>query len=174
MTARRRAAGAALVAALALLGCREVVYDIITNERIVRVPQTNRTDFTIDTGLIELPSKLGTDKTIDSSTLDLTATNFNATNPVTVTLSSADSRSPNAFREVATFSLEPLEEKNIVVVQTDPDDPLVTATQSDAVNIRFESSTTTPGLGEIEFRFTIHVLAHKKTPGTGAGTFIFY
>jgi hypothetical protein len=167
-------AAVAMAVVLAGAGCREVVYDIMTNERIVTVPASNRTEFTIDTGLIELPSKLGTDKTIDSSTLDLTATNSNALNPVDVVLSSADSRSPNAFREVATFSLEPLETKNIIVVQTEPDDPLVTATQSDAVNIRFDSTSPSPGLGVIEFRFTIHVLAHKRTPGTGAGTFLFY
>lgn len=174
MTPGRGVAAVASIAVLAGLGCREVVYDIMSNERIVTVPASNRTEFTIDTGAIELPSKLGTDKTIESSTLDLIATNFNAINPVTVVLSSADSRAPNAFREVATFSLEPLETKNIVVVQTDPDDPLVTATQSDAVNIRFDSTSAAPGIGQIEFRFTIRVLAHKRTPGTGAGTFLFY
>jgi len=174
MSRIKKLATVALAVVLAGAGCREVVYDIMTNERIVTVPASSRTEFTIDTGLIELPSKLGEDKTIDSSTLDLTATNSNALNPVDVVLSSADSRSPNAFREVATFSLEPLETKNIIVVQTEPDDPLVTATQSDAVNIRFDSTSPSPGLGEIEFRFTIHVLAHKRTPGTGAGTFLFY
>lgn len=170
----RRFAAAAVLAGLALAGCREVVYDIVTNERIVRVPATGRTEFTVDTGLIDLPSKLGLDKTIDSSTLTLTAMNLNLENPVTVELSSADNRNPNAFREVAVFDLQAGETREIVVVQTDPDDPLVTATQADAVNIRFHSISPAPGLGEIEFRFTIHVLAHKRTPGTGAGTFLFY
>lgn len=170
----RRVVLAGALAGLALIGCREVVYDISTNERLVRVPRTGRTNFTIDTGLIQLPSKLGSDKTIDSSTLELTAINLNEENAVNVVLSSADSRRPNSFREVVSFSLQPLETKQITVVQTDPEDPLVTASQSDAVNIRFDSTSESPGLGEIEFRFIIHVLAHKATPGTGAGTLLFY
>ncbi len=170
----RRIVLAVGLAALTMVGCREVVYDIMTNERLVRVPRTARTEFTIDTGLIELPSKLGTDKTIESSTLELTAINLNAENSVDVVLSSADSQRPNSFREVVSFSLAPLEERVITVVQTDPEDPLVTATQSDAVNIRFDSTSEAAGLGEIEFRFTIRVLAHKATPGTGAGTLLFY
>lgn len=162
------------LAALAFAGCREVVYDILTSERVVVVPRLNQVEFTIDTGLIELPSKLGTDKTIDRVTLNLEATNFNAENPVSVEISSADSRQPNAFRRVAAFSLGPGESGKFTVVQRDPNDPLVTATTSDAVNIRFDSTSPRPGLGEIEFRFTIHVLAHKRTPGTGAGTLLFY
>ena len=42
------------------------------------------------------------------------------------------------------------------------------------MNIRFDSRSPEPGIGELEFRFTIYVLAHKETPGTGAGTLLFY
>lgn len=173
----RRAACLAAVAATVALGvaCREVVYDILTNERLVRVPRSSRDEITIDTGRIELPSKLGTDKTIDSATLNLTGTNLNLENAVDVDISAASSNNPNVFGEIATgFHLEPGETRSITVVQTEPDDPLVSASQSDAVNIRFDSTSPAPGIGEIEFRFTIRVLAHKDTPGTGAGTLIFY
>lgn len=172
----RRAACLAAIAAAALgVACREVVYDILTNERLVRVPRSSRNDITIETGRIELPSKLGTDKTIDSATLNLTGTNLNLENPVDVDISAASSSNPNVFGEIATgFHLEPGETRSITIVQTEPDDPLVTASQSDAVNIRFDSTSPEPGVGELEFRFTIRVLAHKETPGTGAGTLIFY
>jgi hypothetical protein len=172
----RRAACLAAVAAAALgVGCREVVYDILTNERLVRVPRSSRNEITIETGRIELPSKLGTDKTIDSATLNLTGTNLNLENSVDVDISASSSNNPNVFGEIATgFHLEPGETRSITVVQTEPEDPLVTASQSDAVNIRFDSTSPEPGIGEIEFRFTIRVLAHKETPGTGAGTLIFY
>ena len=155
--------------------CRDVVYDILTNERIVRVPVSSKSQVTIDTGRIELPSRLGTDKTIDSATLNLTATNFNLENAVVVDILAASSLNLNVFGEITTgFRLEPGETRSITVVQTDPEDPLVTASQSESVNIRFDSTSAEPGIGEIEFRFTIHVLAHKETPGTGAGTLIFY
>lgn len=157
------------------MGCREVVYDILTNERIVRVPVSRKSEVTIDTGRIELPSRLGTDKTVDSATLNLTATNLNLENPVVVDISAASSLNPNVFGEITTgFRLDPGETRSIEVVQIGPQDPLVTATQSESVNIRFESTSPQPGIGEIEFRFTIRVLAHKETPGTGAGTLIFY
>lgn len=172
----RRAACLAAVAGAALgVGCREVVYDILTNERLVRVPRSSRNEITIETGRIELPSKLGTDKTIDSATLNLTGTNLNLENSVDVDISASSSNNPNVFGEIASgFHLEPGETRSITVVQTEPDDPLVTASQSDAVNIRFVSTSPVPGVGELEFRFTIRVLAHKDTPGTGAGTLIFY
>lgn len=156
-------------------GCREVVYDILTDERLVRVPESSRDEFTIDTGRIELPSRLGTDKTIDSATLELTATNFNLENAVTVDISAASSLNPNVFGPIASgIELQPGETRMITVVQTGPEDALVTASQSESVNIRFESNSPAPGIGEIEFRFTIRVLAHKETPGTGAGTLLFY
>ncbi|HUF90497.1 MAG TPA: hypothetical protein VMR66_11035 [Gemmatimonadota bacterium] len=164
-----------LLAAALVPGCREVVYDILTNERIVRVPVTSRNQFTIDTGNIVLPSRLGTDKTIESATLNLTATNFNLENPVVVDISAASSLNPSVFGPIASgVSLDPGETRSITVVQTGPDDALVTASQSESVNIRFDSTSPEPGIGEIEFRFTIRVLAHKETPGTGAGTLIFY
>jgi hypothetical protein len=172
---RRAGCLAAVAAAVLGMACREVVYDILTNERLVRVPRSSRNEITIETGRIELPSKLGTDKTIDSSTLNLTGTNLNLENAVDVDISAASSNNPNVFGEIATgFHLEPGETRSITVVQTEPDDPLVTASQSDAVNIRFDSTSQVPGVGELEFRFTIRVLAHKDTPGTGAGTLIFY
>ncbi|MGH7566420.1 MAG: hypothetical protein ACREK2_06290 [Gemmatimonadota bacterium] len=164
-----------LLAAALGAGCREVIYDIMTDERIVRVPATSKSEITIDTGRIELPSRLGTDKTVDSATLSLTATNLNLENPVIVDILAASSLNPNVFGEITTgFRLDPGETRSIQVVQTGPDDPLVTASQSESVNIRFESTSPQPGIGEIEFRFTIHVIAHKETPGTGAGTLIFY
>jgi hypothetical protein len=129
----------------------------------------------MDTGRIDLPSRLGTDKTVDSATLNLTATNLNLENAVVVDISVASSLNPNVFGEVTSgLRLDPGETRSIAVVQKDPEDPLVTATQSESVNIRFESRSPQPGIGEIEFRFTIHVIAHKETPGTGAGTLIFY
>ena len=156
-------------------GCREVVYDILTDERTVRVPESSKSDITIDTGRIELPSRLGTDKTVDSATLQLTATNFNPDNSVVVDISVASSRNPNVFGEITSgLRLDPGETRSVEVVQTRKQDPLVLATQSESVNVRFESTSPEPGIGEIEFRFTIHVVAHKETPGTGAGTLIFY
>jgi len=164
-----------LAVAAVAAGCREVVYDILTDERTVRVPESGKSDITMDTGRIELPSRLGTDKTVDSATLELTATNFNPDNRVDVDISVASSRNPNVFGEITSgLRLDPGETRSIEVVQTGEQDPLVLASQSESVNIRFESSSPEPGIGEIEFRFTIHVVAHKETPGTGAGTLIFY
>lgn len=174
-TGRGRWLAAGLLALALAPACREVVYDILTDERIVRVPVTSRDEFTIDTGRIELPSRLGTDKTIDSATLNLVATNFNLDNPVVVDIFVASSLNPNVFGPIATgIELAPGETRSITVVQTGPEDALVTASQSESVNIRFDSTSPEPGIGEIEFRFTIRVLAHKETPGTGAGTLIFY
>jgi hypothetical protein len=151
------------------------VYDIVTDERIVRVPVSSKSEITLDTGRITLPSRLGTDKTVESATLNLTATNFHPDNPVVVDISAASSLHPNVFGDITRgLRLDPGETRSVQVVQRDADDPLVTATQSESVNIRFESTSPEPGIGEIEFRFTIHVLAHKDTPGTGAGTLIFY
>jgi hypothetical protein len=165
----------ALAAAAFGAGCREVVYDILTDERTVRVPESSKSEITMDTGRIGLPSRLGTDKIVDSATLELTATNFNADNRVVVDISVASSRNPNVFGEITSgLGLDPGETRSIEVVQTGVQDPLVLATQSESVNIRFESTSPEPGIGEIEFRFTIHVVAHKETPGTGAGTLIFY
>jgi hypothetical protein len=158
---------------LAAPACRRTVFDIVTSERVVRAPRSVRTTFTLDTR-IELPSTLGVDKTVDSSTLDLTTTNFNTTNPVTVALSIADADNPGLFRPVVTYELASGETRQIRVVQTQPDDALVRATQTDALIIRFDSTSPAPGIGEIEFRFTVRVLAHKETPGTGAGTLLFY
>ena len=182
MSARRRQPSLTWGWSLAILfavglgmGCREVVYDILTDERTVRVPQSSRSQVTMDTGRIDLPTRLGTDKTVDSSTLNLTATNLNLVNSVVVDISAASSNHPNVFGEIATgLALEPGETRTITVVQTEPDAPLVTAAQSESVNIRFVSTSPAPGIGEIEFLFTIRVLAHKDTPGTGAGTLIFY
>ena len=141
----------------------------------MRVPASGKSDITMDTGRIDLPSRLGTDKTVDSATLQLTATNFNADNSVVVDISVASSRNPNVFGEITSgLGLGPGETRSIEVVQTGQQDPLVLASQSESVNIRFESTSPEPGIGEIEFRFTIHVVAHKETPGTGAGTLIFY
>ena len=118
---------------------------------------------------------VGTDKTVDSATLLLTATNLNPDNPVVVAISAASSLNPNVFGEITSgLRLDPGETRTVRVSQTDSDDPLVTATQSESVNIRFDSRSPKPGIGELEFRFTIHVLAHKETPGTGAGTLLFY
>lgn len=163
-----------LTGLLTVSACLQTVYDIITEERLVRVPQSSGTEFEVETGRIELPTKLGTDKTVDSVTLDLEGTNLNQDNPVTVDISAASSLEPNAFRPVATFEIGAGQIRRIQAVQTEPDDALVLATQSDFVNIRFESRSPRPGIGEIEFRFTIRVLAHKDTPGTGAGTLLFY
>lgn len=33
-------------------GCREVIYDILTDERLVRVPASSRDQITMDTGRI--------------------------------------------------------------------------------------------------------------------------
>jgi hypothetical protein len=166
---------AALVAVALGSACREVIYDILTDERLVIVPVSSRSEVTLDTGRIDLPARLGTDKTVDSTTLNLTATNFNLENPVVVDILAASSRNPNVFGEVLTgFALEPGQTRSVQVVQTEVDDPLVAAVTSESVNIRFVSTSPAPGIGEIEFLFTIHVLAHKDTPGTGAGTLIFY
>lgn len=176
----RHASGTLRALALGLVvvlapGCREVIYDILTDERLVRVPASSRDEITMDTGRIQLPSRLGTDKTVDSATLVLTATNMHADNPVVVAISAASSLNPNVFGEITSgLRLDPGETRTVRVSQTDPDDPLVTATQSESVNIRFDSRSPEPGIGELEFRFTIHVLAHKETPGTGAGTLLFY
>lgn len=175
MRARGPARTAALLASLlAASACMEVVYDITTDERLVTVPATNRLESSVETGRIDLPTKIGTDKTIDSVTLDLSTTNFNAENPVTVTISAASSLAPNAFRPIATIEVGADTGRDVRVVQTDPDDALVLAVQSDFVNIRFDAVSPAPGIGEIEFRFTIRLLAHKRTPGTGAGTLLFY
>jgi len=147
----------------------------VTNERVVRVPENpRRSEFTIDTGRIDLPTKLGTDKTVESATLLLTAANLNVDNPVEVSISSANSFEPNNFGPIATFSLDAGETREIRVVQTGPEEALVLATQSDFINIRFDSTSPAPGIGEIEFRFTVRVLAHKDTPGTGAGSLLFF
>lgn len=166
------------LAALALLlvasACMEVVYDIITEERLVGVPSSSRTTFTVETGRIQLPTKIGSDKTIESVTLDLSATNHNIENPVIVSISAASSLEPNAFRPIATFDIGADSAREIRVVQADPGEALVLAVQSDFINIRFDSVSPEPGIGEIEFRFTIRLLARKRTPGTGAGTLLFY
>lgn len=162
------------MALLASAACLQTVYDITTSERLVRVPASEGTGFTIETGRIELPTRLGTDKSVDSVTLNLSAANLNAENPVTVEISAASSLEPNAFKPVATFDLGAGVARDIRVVQSAPGAALVLATQSDFVNIRFESRSPRQGIGEIEFRFTIRVLAHKRTPGTGAGTLLFY
>lgn len=155
--------------------CLETIYDIQTDEFLVRVPASSKVNVTIDSGRIDLPTKLGTDKTVDSSTLELIAVNLNPENSVVVDISGATSLNPNVFDPIVTdIHLEPGETRAIRVVQTEPDDVLVTATQSDWVNIRFNSTSPLPGIGELVFRFTIHVLAHKETPGTGPGTLIFY
>ncbi|HUP01052.1 MAG TPA: hypothetical protein VM737_05970 [Gemmatimonadota bacterium] len=111
---------------------------------------------------------------MDSATLDLRAVNENAENAATIAISVADSRRPNAFGPVATFDLAAGEAREIRIVQRDPGDALVRAVQSEAINVRFESRSTRPGIGEIEFRFTVRVRAHKETDGTGPGIFLFY
>ena len=178
MSRASRFSAAALAAALVATGisaCRETFFDILTSERTVIVPESpNRTTFRVDTGRIELPASLGADKTVDSATLLLIATNRNALNPVTVDLTIADSREANVFRPLVTFTLAAGETREIEVVQTEPDDALVRATQSEAINIRFDSVSPARGIGEIEFRFTVRVLAHKETPGMGPGTLLFY
>jgi len=160
---------------IGLTACRRTIFDVVTNERVVQVPENpRRSEFTIDTGRIDLPTKLGTDKTIDSATLVLTAANLNVDNPVEVSISAANSFEPNNFGPIATFSLDAGETREIRVVQTGPEEALVLATQSDFINIRFDSTSPAPGIGEIEFRFTVRVLAHKDTPGTGAGSLLFF
>lgn len=170
----RRWIPAALVLVPVLFACRETVFDILTNERIVRVPSSTQREFTIDTGAIDLPASLGADKIVDSATLNLTATNFNAVNPVTVIIAVASGDRPNQFGPVTTFDLAVGETRLLQVVQTNPGDALVRATQSEAINVRFESVSPEKGIGEIEFQFTVRVLAHKNTPGTGPGTLLFY
>ena len=155
-------------------GCRETLYDIVTSERIVRVPNVSGREFVLETGPIELPATLGEDKVVDSATLNLTTINGNARNGVTVAISVADSRRPNAFGPVAAFDLAAAETREIRIIQTEPGDALVRASQSEAINIRFESRSANDGIGEIEFRFTVRVLAHKDTPGWGPGIFLFY
>lgn len=162
----------ALIAAMP--ACRRVVYDIVTNERLTVVPFSDETVVSIDTGAIDLPSKFGPDKTIDFVTMDLEAINFHQENPVTIEISTANKDQPNAFRHVTTFSVEAGGTRQIRVTQTEPDDALVTATQSDAVNVRFVATSPRVGVGRIELRYTFRVLAHKSTPGTGAGSFLFY
>ena len=180
LTGRRLAYGslsvlAVCLAALPMAGCQEVIYDILTDERVVRVPASSRDAITMDTGRIQLPSRLGTDKTVDRATLILTATNLHPENRVVVDISAASSLNPNVFGEITSgLRLDAGQTRTVRVEQTLPDDPLVSATQSESVNIRFDSTSPEPGIGELEFRFTIHVLAHKDTPGTGAGTLLFY
>lgn len=159
---------------MAIAACRLTTFDIVSSERVVRVPQSNGTRFTIDTGAITLPASLGKDKTVDSATLDLTAINFNIANPVMVDIAVADAEEVNVFRPIASFELAPGETREIRVVQTGPNDGLVRATQSESINIRFDSRSPEPGIGEIEFRFKVRVLAHKETEGMGAGTLLFY
>ncbi len=163
-----------LVALTGLAACRETLFDIVTNERTVGVPATSGAEFTIETGPIDLPASLGEDKTVDSATLDLVATNHNVANPVTVAISVADARSPNAFGPVGTFDLAAGETRQMEIVQRGAGDALVRASQSQSINVRFESASPAPGLGALEFRFKVRVLAHKDTPGTGAGTLLFY
>ena len=174
---RRRALlfllAAALLVPVAIPACRRVVYDIVTSERLVRVPRSAQSEFDIDTR-VELPATLGEDKTVDSTTLDLEARNLNLENPVTVDLSIADANEPGLFRPIITFDLAAGETRTFHVVHTDPEDALVRATQTEELIIRFQSVSPAPGIGEIEFRFTFHVLAHKETPGTGPGTLLFY
>lgn len=165
---------ATAVAAISLPGCRRTIYDIVTSERIVRVPRSSGTEFTVETGRIALPAQLGTDKVVDSATLEMTATNRNRENRVVVDLSAAVAERPGTFGPIARFEIPPGGSREIEVVQSDPGDVLVRATQTDAINIRFDSTSPRPGIGELEFRFTIRVLAHKATPGTGAGTLLFY
>ena len=172
----RRIQLAVLVTALvgmAVPACRRTLFDIVTSERVVRGPRSNKTQFTIDSR-VELSTTLGTDKTVDSSTLDLTATNFNTVNPVTVDLSIAEGSTPGLFRPVIRFDLAAGETRDLRVVQTGPEDALVRAVQSRALIVRFDSKSPVAGIGELEFRFKVRVLAHKETPGTGAGTLLFY
>ncbi len=171
----RRRPGALLAAAVALVGgCRLTMFDVVTSERLVRVPEVSGREFTVETGAIDLPASLGADKIVDSATLNLTAANLNAVNPVTVSIAVADSRQPNAFGPVTTFSLAAGEMRDLAIVQREAADALVRAVQSEAINVRFESHSPEDGIGEIEFRFTVRVRAHKDTPGTGPGTLLFY
>jgi hypothetical protein len=174
---RRRLAAILLVALvlapLAVLACRRVVYDIMTSERLVRVPHSSKSTFEIDTH-IEIPETLGEDKTVDSATLDLVASNMNTENPVSVDITIADEDEPGNFRPIIAFELAAGETRTFQVVQTEPEDALVHATQTKELILRFESVSPSPGIGEIEFRFTVRVLAHKETPGTGPGTLLFY
>lgn len=149
-------------------------YDIRSDERLVQIPRTFFTRFVVETGAITLPASLGKDKTVDSATLDLEATNFNPQHPVSVDITVADAEAPNLFRPVASFDLDAGETRVLQIVQTGPGDGLVRASQSESINIRFDARSPAPEIGEIEFRFTIRVLAHKETPGTGAGTLLFY
>ncbi len=158
---------------LAVLGCRKVVFDIVTTERTVRTPQSGKEEFVLDTR-IELPTTLGVDKTVDSATLDLSATNFNLDNPVTVDLTIADNEAPGFFRPIILFELQPGETRQFHIVQTAPDDGLVRASQTKSLTLRFDSVSPQPGIGELEFTFSVRILAHKETPGTGAGTLLFY
>lgn len=164
----------AALAFLAAVGCREAFFDIVTSERVVRVPESGAATFTVETGRIALPATLGEDKTVDRATLDLEATNFNADNPVTVDLAIADARALNAFRDVASFELAPGETRRVVTTQTAPNDPVVRATQSSAINVRFDSRSPRSGIGAIEFRFVVRVEAHKETPGMGPGSLLLY
>ena len=141
---------------------------------MVLIPRSSLNRFTVDTGSITLPASIGKDKTVDSATLDLLATNFNPRQPVDVAMSIADAEERNVFRPIASFLLDKGEARQLRIVQTGPDDSLVRATQSESINIRFEARSPAAEIGEIEFRFTIRVIAHKKTPGTGAGTLLFY
>ena len=159
--------------AMAVPACRKTLFDIVTSERVVRGPRSNKTQFTIDSR-VELSTTLGADKIVDSSTLDLTATNLNTENPVTVDLTIAEGSQPGLFRPLIKFDLEPGETRDLQVVQTEPEDALVRAAQAKTLIIRFDSTSPVPGIGELEFRFKVRVLAHKATPGTGAGTLLFY
>jgi hypothetical protein len=161
------------LAVMAIPACRRTLFDIVTNERVVRGPRSNKTQFTIDSR-VELSTTLGTDKTVDSSTLNLTATNLHPDNPVTVDLSIAEGTQPGLFRPLIRFDLDPGETRDLQVVQTEPDDALVRAAQAKVLIIRFDSTSPVAGIGELEFRFKVRVLAHKETPGTGAGTLLFY
>lgn len=163
-----------LLVALATGACRLTMYDITTSERTARVPQTTQNSFTIDTGVIRLPAKLGKDKTVDSATLDMIATNFHPANPVTVDIAVADAEAINVFRPVASFDIAAGQTRELRIVQTGPGDGLVRATQTESINIRFESLSPAPGLGEIEFRFRVRVVAHKRTSGMGPGSLLFY
>jgi hypothetical protein len=140
----------------------------------VRIPRSIFNRFTVETGIITLPASLGRDKIVDSAILELEAANFNERHPVSVEISVADAQEPGRFRSIASFDLAIRETRALRVVQTGAADGLVRATQSESINIRFDARSPGAEIGEIEFRFTIHVLAHKRTPGTGAGTLLFY
>jgi hypothetical protein len=149
------------------------LFDIVTHEVLATVPPSSRSTVTINSR-VELSATLGEDKTVDSATLELNARNFNVDNPVTVDISIADEDQPGLFRPVVTFDLAPSETRDIEVVQTEPDDALVRASQSSFVNLRFISTSPAPGIGQLEFRFRVRVIAHKSTPGSGPGTLLFY